>query len=180
MRYKHQLVSQQRCLRRSSASTATPAHWQHRQQPSARKKAAGDPVLLPSTSSKASSRLGWPRLGHATKPRSTTCTINNLGRPGARRSLCRLTLWKASPACTGVPGASSDFSAVSLQASFSSWHWARACLRQEARPLWDTVTGEGCLNSLRRAAPWTPTGDYRGVGGNIPFMTSDLATHPLA
>lgn len=45
--YKHQLISQQHCLRRSTASTATPARRPHR-RPLARESVAGHPALLPS------------------------------------------------------------------------------------------------------------------------------------
>lgn len=119
--FKPQRFSQQQRVRRSAAGTATAAH----RQPSASERAASPPApLLAPRSCEA-----W--LGLTTMLRNTVCVT--LSRP---RPLCGLTLLGASPACTGVPGASSGFSTASRGGSFSAWQWARACLCQET--LWVT------------------------------------------
>lgn len=40
------------------------------------------------------------------------------------------------------------------------------------KKLWDPMLDEGDPNSLWRAAPWAPTDDYHGVGGNTRLDTS--------
>lgn len=176
MLYKHQLISQQPCLRR-----APPAR-----RPRLAGRTGGPwrgkawPAILRSCLQPAAPSLGWPLPGLTMVPRNTVRMIDMLGKPRPRQPPGGLTLSEASPACVGVPGASSGFSTLSREAPSGAWQQAWACLCQETRPLWDTVTDEGRPNSLRRAAPWAPTDDYHGVGGHVLSVTSDLETHPLA
>lgn len=43
--------------------------------------------------------------------------------------------------------------------------------------MWDPMRDEGDPNSLWRAAPWAPSDDYHGVGGNTQLPVPELHIH---